>query len=87
MFPVRCHTCNTVLAHLHEEFRARMKENPSTGAGRVMDDMRVTRMCCRCAFVGYVDVRSNVGQTNLFDEEEGVFLKRRNDDERRCDCS
>lgn len=52
LLPVRCYTCNAVVAHKWGEFRARQTAGEPTRA--ILDDMGFTRMCCRVAFVCHV---------------------------------
>ena len=53
MFPIRCYTCNAVLAHKHGEFSARRRDGE--GGGAILDELDVTRMCCRRMFISYVE--------------------------------
>jgi DNA-directed RNA polymerase subunit N (RpoN/RPB10) len=55
MFPVRCYTCNAVLAHLHPPYRRAVHEDDDTS----LDAFRalgVHRLCCRRMFLGYVEL-------------------------------
>lgn len=53
LLPVRCYTCNAVVAHKWGEFRARQTAgDESTRA--ILDGMGFTRMCCRVAFVCHI---------------------------------
>lgn len=54
MFPVRCYTCNTVLAHMHPEYMRCTKE--VAPAKDTLDRLGVKRMCCRRIFLSYVDL-------------------------------
>ena len=75
LFPVRCYTCNAVLAHRHPEYERRMLsgEHPH-------DLLRgVPRMCCRRMFLGYVDLISDqkqYGNVDLVLDESGTVLQR-----------
>lgn len=53
MAPIRCFTCGRPLGHLWEPFRRRVLagENPSD----VLDDLGVTRYCCRRTLMAHVD--------------------------------
>jgi DNA-directed RNA polymerase subunit N (RpoN/RPB10) len=53
LFPVRCYTCNTVLAHLKTSYDERCKHGSSVR--EALDELRVTRMCCRRMFMGHVN--------------------------------
>jgi DNA-directed RNA polymerase subunit N len=54
IIPVRCFTCGKVVADHWEEFARRVKagERPK----QVLDDMGMTRYCCRRMFISQVDV-------------------------------
>jgi len=58
IIPVRCFTCGKPLAHLWEEFdrRVRAGEEP----GRVLDDLGVTRYCCRRMLISHVELIDEV---------------------------
>jgi DNA-directed RNA polymerase subunit N len=54
IIPVRCFTCGKVVADHWEEFARRVKagERPK----QVLDEMGMTRYCCRRMFISQVDV-------------------------------
>ena len=54
MIPVRCFTCGNVIGEHYEEFDERSKggEDP----GEVLDDLGVTRHCCRRMMVSHTDL-------------------------------
>jgi len=54
IMPVRCFTCGKVVADHWEEFARRIKagERPK----QVLDEMGMTRYCCRRMFISQVDV-------------------------------
>jgi DNA-directed RNA polymerase subunit N len=54
IIPVRCFTCGKLVADHWEEFARRVKagERPK----QVLDDMGMTRYCCRRMFISQVDV-------------------------------
>ncbi len=54
IMPVRCFTCGKVVADHWEEFARRVKagERPR----QVLDEMGMTRYCCRRMFISQVDV-------------------------------
>ena len=53
MFPVRCYTCNAVLAHHHPSFSERRRSGEDVAS--VLTDMGVVLMCCRRMLVTHVD--------------------------------
>ena len=75
MFPVRCYTCNAVLAHLSPAY-----ERHTTAGGTAKDALQnVPRMCCRRMFLGYVDLSDDfLTQPNVDSilDQEGTLLKR-----------
>ncbi|HYB84254.1 MAG TPA: DNA-directed RNA polymerase subunit N [archaeon] len=54
IMPVRCFTCGKLVADRWEEFARRVKagEKPK----QVLDEMGMTRYCCRRMFISQVDV-------------------------------
>ncbi|MHB8586586.1 MAG: DNA-directed RNA polymerase subunit N [Thermoplasmatota archaeon] len=54
MIPVRCFSCGRVVAADYEKYKERVArgEDPS----KVMDDLGVTRYCCRRMLVSQVDI-------------------------------
>jgi DNA-directed RNA polymerase subunit N len=54
IIPVRCFTCGKLVGDRWEEFARRVKagEKPKN----VLDDMGMTRYCCRRMFISQVDV-------------------------------
>ena len=54
IIPVGCFTCGKLVADRWEEFARRVKagETPKT----VLDEMGMTRYCCRRMFISQVDV-------------------------------
>ena len=58
IFPVRCFTCGKVIGHLWEDYEKRVKEgeNPK----KVLDDLGVTRYCCRRMFLSHTEIIDEV---------------------------
>ena len=54
MIPVRCFTCGKVVADKWEEWVERVNEgeNPE----QVLDDLGLTRVCCRRMIIAHVDL-------------------------------
>jgi DNA-directed RNA polymerase subunit N (RpoN/RPB10) len=87
LFPVRCYTCNTVLAHLHPEYDRKVKsgEHAHTALGH----LNVHRMCCRRMFLGYVDIISDQlhnGNVDIALDRGGTVLQRRATHTRMVGC-
>ena len=60
IIPVRCFSCGKVVGHLYAEFKERVEkgEDPK----KVLDDLGLTRYCCRALFVGHVDLVKKLSQ-------------------------
>ena len=54
MIPVRCFTCGNVIGEHYEEFDERSQSGEDPGA--VLDDLGVTRHCCRRMMVSHTDL-------------------------------
>lgn len=52
MFPVRCYTCNALVADRAARYEARVRAGEE--AAEVLDALGARRMCCRRMFLGYV---------------------------------
>ena len=77
MFPVRCYTCGQTLAHRHPEYahRLQMGEHPKD----VLGTFRITRMCCRRMFLGYVELtkeQMQFGNCDVVLDKGGTVLRR-----------
>ena len=57
MFPVRCYTCNAVIAQLHPTYTDMLESGMSSKDA--LQRMNVARMCCRRMFLSHVDLFSN----------------------------
>ena len=64
IFPIRCFSCGKPIGHLWEEYEKRVKngENP----GKVLDDLGVTRYCCRQVFLGHVQLIEKIAKFKKF---------------------
>jgi len=58
IIPVRCFTCGKVIGDKWEEFSQRVKEGED--AGKVLDDLKITRYCCRRMFLSHVEIIDEV---------------------------
>ena len=74
IIPIRCFTCNKVIAHLWEEYINRIQmaylENDTkkdrfvdietlekkTIEGKIMDELKLKRYCCRRMMLSHVDL-------------------------------
>ena len=77
MFPIRCYTCNATIAHKHPDFeRARLSGRT---AKETLDEMGVTRMCCRRMFLSHVDLtrqQTQFGNVDVVLDQGGTTLRR-----------
>lgn len=60
MIPVRCFTCGKVVGHLWDEYKKRVDEGED--AGKIMDELGLSRYCCRQAMLGNVDLIKEIDQ-------------------------
>ena len=78
MFPIRCYTCNTVIAHKYGNFSSQCRNGK--GGGAVLDELGVTRMCCRRMFISYVESLSTqqlaYPNTNIVLDKGGTTMYR-----------
>lgn len=72
LFPIRCVSCNAVIAGKYEAYLARVAEyrkvsgqtemeylsntTVKTAEGKALDDLDVKRMCCRRHFLSFVEL-------------------------------
>lgn len=58
--PIRCFSCGKLLADKFEEFDERVKkgEDPK----RVLDDLGLTRYCCRAAMLTSIDLMDEIAK-------------------------
>jgi DNA-directed RNA polymerase subunit N len=54
IIPVRCFTCGKLIGDKWEEFAKRVKAKED--AGKVLDDLGVTRYCCRRMLLSHVEI-------------------------------
>ncbi len=54
IIPVRCFTCGKLIGDKWEEFARRVKEGGV--AGKVLDDLDITRYCCRRMLLSHVEI-------------------------------
>ena len=88
MFPVRCYTCNAVLAHLYPDYDARVRNGER--AIDAFHELGIARMCCRRMFLGYVDVTRDLLPFSNVDEvldKGGTTLHRKVDMTRVYGCA
>ena len=76
IIPVRCFTCGKVIAHLLEPYLEELQKNitekeqldgiknsyssDKTIEGKILDDLKIERICCRSHFICYNDFSRNI---------------------------
>jgi DNA-directed RNA polymerase subunit N len=60
IIPVRCFTCGKPVGHLYEDFVKRTESGEDIG--KVLDDLKLKRYCCRQLFMGHVDLLKEVSK-------------------------
>ena len=88
MFPVRCYTCNVIIAQLYPDYVARCRRGENVGD--VLNDMNVDMMCCRRMFISHVEGLT-VSQMEYPNEDKvmdrgGTVLYRRCSGEHDMSC-
>ena len=87
-FPIRCYTCNCVVADKYPAYRAAMQDG-SRSAIDVFREENIARMCCRRMFLGHVDLVDDQLQHPNVDrvlDEAGTVLQRFAPDPRTVSC-
>lgn len=60
MIPIRCFSCGKMIADVYEEYQKRVakREDPE----KVLDDLGVTKYCCRRMIHSHVDLADEIMQ-------------------------
>ncbi|MEM1982191.1 MAG: DNA-directed RNA polymerase subunit N [Sulfolobales archaeon] len=58
IIPVRCFTCGALIGDKWDEFAKRVSNGESTD--KVLDDLGITRYCCRRMLLSHVDLISEI---------------------------
>ncbi|MBU0906842.1 MAG: DNA-directed RNA polymerase subunit N [Nanoarchaeota archaeon] len=54
IIPVRCMSCGKPIGHLWAEYKKR--KDSGEEAGKILDDLGLTRYCCRATLLGHADM-------------------------------
>jgi len=65
MIPIRCHSCGKPIAHLWQEYNERVNKKKED-AQKVLDELGLTRYCCRATLLGHVDLIDEVAKFKKF---------------------
>ena len=66
IIPIRCWSCGKPVAHLWEEFQARLEKEGEENRKKILDELKLTRYCCRALFLGHVDLIDTVSRFKKF---------------------
>jgi len=53
IIPIKCFTCNKVIAHLWESYQILLKNKTIDQA---LNELGITRICCRRMFLSHVEI-------------------------------
>jgi len=56
IIPIRCWSCGKPIAQLWEEYNIRLEKDGEENRKKILDDLGLTRYCCRAMFLGNVDL-------------------------------
>ncbi|MEM4271558.1 MAG: DNA-directed RNA polymerase subunit N [Candidatus Pacearchaeota archaeon] len=62
IIPVRCFGCGKPIGHLWEEYKKRVESGEE--AGKVLNDLKLERYCCRAALLGHADMLPEIAKFN-----------------------
>jgi DNA-directed RNA polymerase subunit N (RpoN/RPB10) len=75
MFPIRCYTCNSVIAHKHGQYDQMIQNH--THPKTALSSLEIRKMCCRRMFLGHTNlINEQMKYANLdkvIDKEGTVF--------------
>lgn len=60
IIPVRCFSCGKPIAQLWDEYKKRTDAGEEPG--RVLDDLKLKRYCCRAALLGHADMLPEINK-------------------------
>ncbi len=60
LIPIRCWSCGKPIGHLWEDYAKRVQQGEDPG--KVLDDLGLTRYCCRMQFLAHVDLIQTVAK-------------------------
>ena len=64
IIPMRCFSCGKPISHLWEEFKTRKEKGDDLKI--VMDELGLTRYCCRAQMMGHVDLNETAAKFKKF---------------------
>ena len=87
MFPVRCYTCDSIIAQHWATYSKRIRDGWKEG--EVLKSVGQSRMCCRRMFLSYVDLIAEQKTYPCVDvvlDSNGTVLKRKVSHTRTLQC-
>jgi len=60
IIPVRCLSCGKPVGHLWEQYKERITKGEDRK--KVLDELGLTKYCCRALFLGHVDLLKDVAK-------------------------
>lgn len=66
IIPIRCWSCGKPIAHLWEEFNQRLEKDGEENRKKILDDLGLTKYCCRAMFLGHVDLIDTAAKFKKF---------------------
>ncbi len=56
IIPMRCFTCGKLIADRWEYYSKRVDKEADIDKGKLLDELKIIRMCCRRHILGHVDL-------------------------------
>jgi DNA-directed RNA polymerase subunit N len=66
MIPIRCWSCGKPIAHLWETYKERLEKEGPENRKKILDELGITRYCCRSIVLGHVDLIDTVSRFKKF---------------------
>ena len=60
IIPIRCLSCGKPVAQLWAQYKERTEKGED--AKKILDDLGLTRYCCRALFMGHVDLLQDLAE-------------------------
>ena len=64
IIPMRCFACGKPISQFWEKYQEQIKKGKEPK--KVLDDLEITRYCCRQVFLGHVDLIDTVSKFKKF---------------------
>lgn len=60
IIPVRCYTCNKILADKYRKYQMLMKEGKMSPQDILEKELKLHRYCCKTVITGHIDIVENI---------------------------